>query len=42
MKFLNITPTRLSILYTVKGYDGRPGKLVLKVLVVHLEVDGRR
>ena len=42
MKFLNLTPTRLSSPYAVKGYDGRPGKPVTQILTLHLEVDGRR
>jgi predicted aspartyl protease len=42
MKFLNTTTTTLAKPYTVKGYDGRPGKPVSEVLTLHLEVDGRR
>jgi hypothetical protein len=42
MKFLNVTPTRLATPCTVKGYDGRPGKPVSEILILHLEIDGRR
>jgi hypothetical protein len=42
MKFLNITPVSLSKPCTVKGYDGRPGKPISEVLILHLEIDGHR
>ena len=42
MKFLDVTTTSLSKPFSVKGYDGRPGKPVSKILTLHLEIDGRR
>jgi hypothetical protein len=42
MKFLNVSSTSLSKPCTVKGYDGRPGKPISEVLMLHLEIDGHR
>ena len=42
IKFLNVTATTLTTLYTVKGYDGRPRKPISQILTLYLEVDGRR
>jgi Reverse transcriptase (RNA-dependent DNA polymerase) len=42
MKFLNISPISLSKPCSVKGYDGRPGKPISEVLMLHLEIDGHR
>jgi transposase InsO family protein len=42
MKFLDVSPISLSHPCPVKGYDGRPGKPISEVLMLHLEVDGHR
>jgi hypothetical protein len=42
MKFLNVSSTSLPKPCAVKGYDGRPGKPVSEVLILHLEVNRHR
>jgi transposase InsO family protein len=42
MKFLNVSPIPLSKPCPIKGYNGKPGKPVSKLLNLHLEVDGHR
>ena len=41
-KFLDIKPTRLEKPITVKGFDGRRGKAVTHILILHLTLCGRR
>jgi transposase InsO family protein len=41
-KFLNIKATRLEKPIAIKGFDGRSGKAVTHILILHLSLDGRR
>ena len=39
-KFLDIKTTRLEKPITVKGFDGKHGKAVTHILILHLSIDG--
>ena len=39
-KFLDIKTTRLEKPITVKGFDGKCGKAVTHILILHLSIDG--
>lgn len=41
-KVLDIKATRLEKPITVKGFDGKRGKVVTHILILHLSIDGRR
>ncbi len=41
-RFLSVKATRLERPIDVKGFDGKPGKTVTHILVLHLSIDGRR
>src|SRR5436190_14128111 len=41
-KFLDIKMTRLEKPITVKGFDGKHGKAVTHILILHLSIDGCR
>ena len=40
-RFLNVKTTRLERPIAIKGFDGRQGKVVTHILILHLSINGR-